>query len=131
MNAALFKALLALIPACLLLSGSTILFFRGKTRKDSDSTNATRRGFVHRASRTDPRVRGAALVSSHALGTRARRWSLRGFSGRDTRSHTFSCGTLPSSDTSEPLQRVVARNRHCTNEGLAKIEIWAALCPHK
>lgn len=31
MNAALFKALLALVPACLLLSGSTILFFRGKT----------------------------------------------------------------------------------------------------
>lgn len=31
MNVALFKALLALVPACLLLSGSTIMFFRGKT----------------------------------------------------------------------------------------------------
>lgn len=31
MNAALFKALLALVPACLLLSGATIMFFRGKT----------------------------------------------------------------------------------------------------
>ena len=31
MNVPLFKALIALLPACLLLSGSTILFFRGKT----------------------------------------------------------------------------------------------------
>lgn len=31
MNATLFKALLALVPANLLLSGSTILFFRGRT----------------------------------------------------------------------------------------------------
>jgi hypothetical protein len=31
MNAALFKALVALLPACLLLSGSTIMFLRGKT----------------------------------------------------------------------------------------------------
>jgi len=31
MNTALFKALGALLPACLLLSGSTIMFFRGKT----------------------------------------------------------------------------------------------------
>jgi hypothetical protein len=31
MNAALFKALVALLPACLLLCGSTIMFFREKT----------------------------------------------------------------------------------------------------
>ena len=31
MNATLFKALLALVPTCLLLSGSTIMFFRGRT----------------------------------------------------------------------------------------------------
>lgn len=31
MNATLFKALLALVPACLLLSGSTIMFFRRRT----------------------------------------------------------------------------------------------------
>jgi hypothetical protein len=31
MNVPLFKALIALFPACLLLSGSTILFFRRKT----------------------------------------------------------------------------------------------------
>jgi hypothetical protein len=31
MNVALFKALVALLPACLLLIGSTILFLRGKT----------------------------------------------------------------------------------------------------
>lgn len=32
MNAPLFKALVALFPAGLLLSGSTIMFFRGKTQ---------------------------------------------------------------------------------------------------
>ena len=31
MNATLFKALLALVPTCLLLGGSTIMFFRGRT----------------------------------------------------------------------------------------------------
>ena len=31
MNSILFKALVALLPACLLLSGSIILFLRGKT----------------------------------------------------------------------------------------------------
>ncbi len=32
MNATLFKALVALLPACLLFSGSTIMFFREKTQ---------------------------------------------------------------------------------------------------
>lgn len=31
MNATLFKTLLALVPTCLLLSGSTIMFFRRRT----------------------------------------------------------------------------------------------------
>lgn len=31
MNATLIKALVALVPACLLLFGSVVLFFRGKT----------------------------------------------------------------------------------------------------
>jgi hypothetical protein len=31
MNATLLKALIALVPACVLLSGSAVLFFRGKT----------------------------------------------------------------------------------------------------
>ena len=31
MNATLLKGLVALVPACVLLSGATILFFRGKT----------------------------------------------------------------------------------------------------
>jgi len=31
MNATLVKALVALVPACMLFSGSTVLFFRGKT----------------------------------------------------------------------------------------------------
>ena len=31
MNPTLFKALLALVPTCVLLSGSTIMFVRGKT----------------------------------------------------------------------------------------------------
>ncbi len=31
MNAALLKGLVALVPACMLFSGSVVLFFRGKT----------------------------------------------------------------------------------------------------
>lgn len=31
MNPTLVKALVGLVPACILLSGSTIMFFRGKT----------------------------------------------------------------------------------------------------
>jgi hypothetical protein len=31
MNVTLFKALVALLPACMLFSGSVVMFFRGKT----------------------------------------------------------------------------------------------------
>jgi hypothetical protein len=31
MNVTLFKALVALVPACMLFSGSAVFFFRGKT----------------------------------------------------------------------------------------------------
>lgn len=65
MNPTLTKALLALLPACLLLSGSTIMFVRERTpRVFIQLLGASGFALVVLA-----HVRGAAAVSRDAMGT--------------------------------------------------------------
>ena len=66
MNATLFKALVALLPACLLFSELDHHVLSGK---DPSSIHATHRSGVHSAqSSLRMCVSGPAPVSAHALG---------------------------------------------------------------